>query len=182
VIDWTSTKLLSGASKARCKPPTTQASHQPKAIINIERKEMKPTDVQRAVLEAAAKHPQKQVIEFPANINGGARNKVIKALHKAQWVTPSEVDPDAYVITPAGMEAAGIKLSMSRSHREGTKQALLLNLLKQPGGVSLHEMAQATGWQHHTVRGAMAGALKKKMGLNIVSEKSEGQDRKYRIA
>jgi hypothetical protein len=43
-------------------------------------------------------------------------------------------------------------------------------------------MVQATGWQQHTVRGCMAGALKKKLGLNIVSEKADGQQRTYRIA
>jgi hypothetical protein len=42
-------------------------------------------------------------------------------------------------------------------------------------------MVQATGWQQHTIRGAMAGSLKKKLGLNIVSEKTDGQERKYRI-
>lgn len=48
-------------------------------------------------------------------------------------------------------------------------------------GASLAELVQATAWQQHTVRGAMAGALKKKLGLNIVSEKTDGQERKYRI-
>lgn len=62
-----------------------------------------------------------------------------------------------------------------------TKQATLIELLKRPDGASLSEMVQATGWQQHTVRGAMAGALKKKLGLNIVSDKTNGQERKYRI-
>ena len=42
-------------------------------------------------------------------------------------------------------------------------------------------MTEATGWQVHTVRGAMAGALKKKLGLDITSEKQIGTDRVYRI-
>jgi hypothetical protein len=42
-------------------------------------------------------------------------------------------------------------------------------------------MTEVTGWQPHTVRGAMAGALKKKLGLNITSEKTDAQQRKYRI-
>jgi hypothetical protein len=42
-------------------------------------------------------------------------------------------------------------------------------------------MTEATGWQVHTVRGAMAGALKKKLGLEIISEKQPGSDRIYRI-
>jgi hypothetical protein len=39
----------------------------------------------------------------------------------------------------------------------------------------------ATGWLSHTVRGAIAGALKKKLGLNVTSEKVEGRGRVYRI-
>jgi hypothetical protein len=57
----------------------------------------------------------------------------------------------------------------------------MIELLKRPEGASLADLVQATAWQQHTVRGAMAGALKKKLGLNIVSEKTDGQERKYRI-
>ena len=43
-------------------------------------------------------------------------------------------------------------------------------------------MAKATGWESHSVRGVMSGALKKKLGLTIASEKVEGRGRIYRIA
>ena len=85
------------------------------------------------------------------------------------------------MISTAGLEAIGLTPQQPPKQREGTKQATLIELLKRPEGVSLAEMVQATGWQQHTVRGAMAGALKKKLGLNIVSDKTDGQDRKYRI-
>ncbi len=85
------------------------------------------------------------------------------------------------VITPEGLQAIGLTPQQPPKQREGTKQATLIELLKRPDGVSLAEMVQASGWLQHTVRGAMAGALKKKLGLNIVSEKTDGQDRKYRI-
>lgn len=68
-----------------------------------------------------------------------------------------------------------------RKTREGTKQALLIEMLKRPAGASLDEIVTATGWQSHTARGAMAGALKKKLGLNITSEKDESRGRVYRI-
>jgi len=42
-------------------------------------------------------------------------------------------------------------------------------------------VVEATGWQPHTVRGALAGALKKRLGLTIVSEKLEGRGRVYRL-
>lgn len=74
--------------------------------------------------------------------------------------------------------AAGAK---ERKTREGTKQAFLIEMLKRPAGATLDEIVTATGWQSHTARGAMAGALKKKLGLNITSEKDESRGRVYRI-
>ncbi len=56
----------------------------------------------------------------------------------------------------------------------------LVTLLSQPEGASLVDMTTATGWQPHSVRGALAGALKKK-GHSIVSQKADGV-RRYRIA
>jgi Protein of unknown function (DUF3489) len=51
--------------------------------------------------------------------------------------------------------------------RAGTKQAQMIELLKRPEGATVEQIAQATGWQHHTIRGAISGALKKKLGLNV---------------
>ena len=68
-----------------------------------------------------------------------------------------------------------------RKTREGTKQALMIDLLRQPNGATLAEIVEATGWQSHTVRGAMAGALKKKLGLTITSEKGDARGRIYKI-
>jgi hypothetical protein len=55
-------------------------------------------------------------------------------------------------------------------------------MLKAPKGATIAEIIDATGWQAHTVRGALSGALKKKLGLNVTSEKVEGRGRVYRIA
>ena len=66
--------------------------------------------------------------------------------------------------------------------REGTKQSAMIEMLRQPEGATLDEIAAATGWQKHTIRGAMAGALKKKLGLTIASDKVEGRGRVYKIA
>ena len=55
-------------------------------------------------------------------------------------------------------------------------------VLQKPDGASLAEIVAATGWQAHTVRGAIAGALKKKLGLTVASEKVEGRGRVYRLA
>ena len=51
--------------------------------------------------------------------------------------------------------------------RAGTKQGLMIDLLKRPEGATVEQIAAATGWQHHTIRGAISGALKKKLGLTI---------------
>jgi Protein of unknown function (DUF3489) len=66
--------------------------------------------------------------------------------------------------------------------RPGTKLALLRDLLQRKGGATIAEMMKATGWQPHSVRGAISGALKKKLGLAVSSEKVEGRGRVYRIA
>ena len=65
--------------------------------------------------------------------------------------------------------------------REGTKQSAMIEMLRQPEGATVEEIAAATGWQSHTVRGAMAGALKKKLGLTILSDKVDGRGRVYKI-
>jgi len=65
--------------------------------------------------------------------------------------------------------------------RQGTKQALLIDLLQRKPGASVNEIAKATGWQPHSVRGAISGTLKKKLGLTIASEKMGNRGRVYRI-
>jgi hypothetical protein len=51
--------------------------------------------------------------------------------------------------------------------RTGTKQAQMIEMLKRPEGATVEQIAEATGWQHHTIRGAISGALKKKLGLTV---------------
>jgi hypothetical protein len=61
-----------------------------------------------------------------------------------------------------------------------SKLDTLLALLRQPGGATIPDLAEATKWQTHSVRGALAGSLKKK-GHTISSEVVEGV-RRYRVA
>ena len=51
--------------------------------------------------------------------------------------------------------------------RAGTKQAAMIALVERPEGATVEQIAAATGWQHHTIRGAISGALKKKLGLTV---------------
>ena len=65
--------------------------------------------------------------------------------------------------------------------RAGTKQAQIIAMLQRPEGATIAEMVEATSWQSHTVRGSISGALKKKLGLPITSEKVDGRGTVYRI-
>jgi hypothetical protein len=66
----------------------------------------------------------------------------------------------------AAPEPAG-EPSLKRTPRGGTKQAQMIEMLKRPEGATVEQIAAATGWQHHTIRGAISGALKKKLGLTV---------------
>jgi Protein of unknown function (DUF3489) len=65
--------------------------------------------------------------------------------------------------------------------REGSKAAKVLDLLKRPDGATLKELMKATGWQAHSVRGFLSGAVGKKMGLTVTSTKAEGGERTYSV-
>ncbi len=54
-------------------------------------------------------------------------------------------------------------------------------MLEAPEGATIAETADATGWQQHTVRGAITSALKKRPGLDVTSEKIDGRGRVYRV-
>lgn len=66
--------------------------------------------------------------------------------------------------------------------REGSKKAQVLELLRRPEGATLADIQSATGWQAHSVRGFISGALGKKMGLTVESLKTPEGARAYRIA
>jgi hypothetical protein len=68
------------------------------------------------------------------------------------------------------------------TRRTGTKQAKMIALLRRPKGATVEQISAATGWQHHTIRGAVSGALKKKLGLKVESKKVDDRGRVYRIA
>ena len=88
----------------------------------------------------------------------------------------------ALVAAEPAAKAPATSEPKERKTREGTKQSLMIDLLRGPKGATIAEIVEATAWQSHTVRGAMAGALKKKLGLTVTSEKDEARGRVYRIA
>jgi hypothetical protein len=113
------------------------------------------------------------------------------------------------VVTPAGLEAVGVetegggdkpgkgskpkpapkqnkkrkraKQAAAPDVRPGTKLALMIELLSRDNGAIIADIVKATGWQQHSVRGAISGTLKKKLGLTVSSEIEDGRGRVYRI-
>jgi hypothetical protein len=73
-----------------------------------------------------------------------------------------------------------IKRPAAKRPEVSGKLGKLITLLRRPKGATLTDLMKATGWQAHSVRGAISGALKKKLKLAVLSEKT-GQVRTYRI-
>lgn len=65
--------------------------------------------------------------------------------------------------------------------RDGSKTAKVLDLLRQSKGATLKEIMKATGWQPHSVRGFISGALGKRMGLTVESTKRDDGERLYKL-
>jgi hypothetical protein len=80
-----------------------------------------------------------------------------------------------------GKKASKPKTEAAAS-REGSKKAAVLELLRRKDGATMAEIAKATGWQNHSIRGFISGQLTKKMGLVVESTKNEAGGRSYRIA
>jgi hypothetical protein len=82
--------------------------------------------------------------------------------------------------TPSKPNQRSSRASAPRS-RADSKQAQLIAMLRRAKGATIDEIVAALEWQPHTVRGAIAGALKKKLGLDVTSEKDEKRGRIYRV-
>jgi hypothetical protein len=89
--------------------------------------------------------------------------------------TPNDAELEAAVAAAESMWAK----PRTRAH---SKQAEVVRMLQRPEGATVRQICDATGWQAHTVRGAFAGAFKKKLGLTLVSDKQPGGERIYRVA
>src|ERR687892_493882 len=101
------------------------------------------SDTQLVILSAASQREDGAVLPLTIDLKGGALQKVLASLERKELI------------------------ARMRGPRENTKQARMIELLKRPEGATVEQIAEATGWQHHTVRGAISGALKKKLGLTV---------------
>ncbi len=153
--------------------------------------ELKLTDTQHQVLTHAIQKTDGRIDWFPDHIKGGARQKVIEALYNKALIDKSG-DDCYYVIADVRVALGGQPDTVSSEPQsmhdvtppssKSSKQAQVLAMLSRPEGATIPQICAATDWQAHTVRGTFAGAFKKKLGLEITSEKTKGSDRVYRLA
>lgn len=81
--------------------------------------------------------------------------------------------------TPARAKAK--KANSTAGAKTISKQDRLIGLLRRPQGATIDELSKATGWRPHSVRGAISGVLKKRLGLAVATEKVEKRGRIYRL-
>lgn len=164
------------------------------------------SDAQSVILSAACAREDGAIFPVTAPLKGGAVGNVCKSLLKHGLIEETEAtdldtvwryDEDRGAITlratPLARTVLGIieeDMVMARvaemaatlvHHPTGTKQETLIEMLRAEGGATIEEIIAATGWQAHTVRGVISGVLKKKLGLEVTSEKVEGRGRVYVI-
>jgi hypothetical protein len=112
----------------------------------------------------------------------GACDRPATVVAEAPPVEPAADHADAPV--EADILADADRITVAPKRRGGTrpesKQALLIAMLRRDDGATIEQIVEATGWQRHTVRGAISGTLKKKLGLAVISGRIEGK-RVYRI-
>jgi hypothetical protein len=82
---------------------------------------------------------------------------------------------------PATAKKAAKGTKAESATRSGTKAEKVLQLMRRKEGATLAEIAKATDWQNHSIRGFVSGHVIKKMGLKVESTKSEAGERTYRI-
>lgn len=81
---------------------------------------------------------------------------------------------------PKASRTPAAQTSQKPAVRETSKLATVIAMLRRHNGASIEDLCKATGWQAHSVRGALSGAIKKKLRLTVKSQKSDGV-RFYRV-
>ncbi len=115
-----------------------------------------------------------------------AVKRIWAAIQKLDAPTPQETAPAApQAADVAPKRAKATKAAKTKEGasvpREFSKKAIVLEMLRRKEGASLAEIAKATEWQAHSIRGFISGAITKKMGLKVESTKQEGGERRYKV-
>jgi hypothetical protein len=110
------------------------------------------------------------------------RKTAVARIWKAvQALTPTPAPQGAQNAPKAAKPRKARSQAEDAAAREGSKKAIVLDMLKRPDGATLQEIMSVTGWMAHSVRGFISGGLGKKMGLAIESVKSPDGARSYRL-
>jgi hypothetical protein len=143
-----------------------------------------------AVITAQGERTMNGIPAVTVNTEAGAPAEQPKPAKKPRsaaqraHVAPSKATSGKQA-SPAKKANKGAKSAQSPKKatgaRQGSKTAKVLDLLKRSGGATLKELMKATGWQAHSVRGFLSGALGKKMGLTVTSTKAEDGERRYSV-
>lgn len=167
------------------------------------------TDTQAIILSAACARDDGAVFPVTTSLKGGAVGNVCKSLLKrglieeiaatdvnTVWRHDEERGPITLRATPLAYSTLGITDDPEEQgvapvrgiatadptrRRSGTKQEAVIAMLRAEGGATIDEIVAATQWAPHTARGFLSGALKKKLGLTITSDKVEGRGRVYAL-
>ena len=166
------------------------------------------TSTQTQVLQHALDYNSGRIDWFPDSVKGGARKKVLDALLGRDLIMSDGTDwlvatpgyealgceqpvvatkdashvPATNVMANVALESAQAQTTKVPRTRADSKQSMVIAMLTRAEGATIKQICEATHWQAHTTRGALAGALKKKLGLTITSTKDAGGERVYHIA
>lgn len=167
------------------------------------------SNAQAIILSGACAREDGAIFPVTTDLKGGAVGNVCKSLLKhglIEEISATDLNtvyrhdeqrgPVTLRATPLAYSTLGITdptdthdeglsepeaIPQSVRRRSGTKQEALIAMLRAPDGATIEEIGAALQWAPHTIRGAMAGALKKRLGLEVTSEKVEARGRVYNL-
>jgi hypothetical protein len=170
------------------------------------------TDTQLVLLNAANARYDGCLLPIPKSVKarGAALDRALTSLLRAGlvaetaagkdqpvWKTGTESGAVTLTLTDAGRAVldldagpgettrhrrARTKKAIARPDEKASRSATIMRLLSRKSGASIEDLTEATGWQAHSVRGFLSGTIRKRMGLNLLSEADSAGKRRYRLA